>query len=145
MYGGCVLSDHGLLSPVIPVGFRFTHNSAFFPPSHPQFCLVHFFLSFDFYLGLLYVYIFRTTRTFFACRSLLYSSPSICILKINWYVMVFYQTRSHSFLRFWACRSTVLLPNKKSGREVQSLAAFYPTVRQVGKNIHSRMRTPGHT
>ena len=80
----------------------------------------------------------------------LYSSPSICIFKINLYITVFYWTRSHSLTGLWGCRSTVLLPNKKSGREVQPLTALYPTVRlspwrQVRKNIHSRVSTPGHT
>ena len=64
--------------------------------------------------------------------------------------MVLYWTRSHSFIRFRGCGTAVLLPNKRSGREVQPLAALYPTVRlspwrQVRKNIHSRVWTPGPT
>ena len=56
--------------------------------------------------------------------------------------MVLYWTGSHSFIRFQGCETAVLLPNKRSGREVQPLAALYPTVRlspwrQVRKNIHS--------
>ena len=43
--------------------------------------------------------------------------------------MVLYWTRSHSFIRFQGCGTTVLLPNKRSGREAQPLAALYPTVR----------------
>ena len=58
--------------------------------------------------------------------------------------MVLYWTRSHSFIRFWGCGTTVSFPNKRSGREVQPLAALYPTVRlspwrQIRKNIHSRV------
>ena len=64
--------------------------------------------------------------------------------------MVLYWTRSYSFIKFLGCETTVLLPNKSSGREVQLLAALYPTVRlspwrQVWKNFHSRVWTPGHT
>ena len=64
--------------------------------------------------------------------------------------MVLYWTRSHSFIRSRGCGTTALLPNKRSGREVQPLAALYPTVRlspwrQVRKNIHSRVWTPGPT
>ena len=60
--------------------------------------------------------------------------------------MVLYWTR----IRFRGCGTAVLLPNKRSGREVQPLAALYPTVRlspwrQVRKNIHSRVWTPGPT
>ena len=43
--------------------------------------------------------------------------------------MVLYWTRSHSFVSFLGCGTTVLLPNKRSGREVQPLAALYPTAR----------------
>ena len=43
--------------------------------------------------------------------------------------MVLYWTRSYSFIKFLGCETTVLLPNKSSGREVQPLAALYPTVR----------------
>ena len=61
--------------------------------------------------------------------------------------MVLHWTRSRSFIKFLGCGTTVLLPNKSSGREVQPLAALYPTVwhspwRQVQKNIHSRVWTP---
>ena len=64
--------------------------------------------------------------------------------------MALYLTRSHSFIRFRGCGTAVLLPNKRSGREVQPVAALYPTVRlspwrQVQKNIHSRVWTPGST
>ena len=64
--------------------------------------------------------------------------------------MVLYSTRSHSFIRFLGYETAVWLPNKRSGREVQPLAALYPTVRlspwrQVRKNIHSRVWTPGPT
>ena len=64
--------------------------------------------------------------------------------------MVLYLTRSHSFIRFRGCETAIWLPNKRSGREVQPLAALYPTVklspwRQVRKNIHSRVWTPGPT
>ena len=64
--------------------------------------------------------------------------------------MVLYLTRSHSFIRFQGSEIAVWLPNKRSGREVQPLAALYPTVRlsswrQVRKNIHSRVCTPGPT
>ena len=64
--------------------------------------------------------------------------------------MVLYSTRSHSFTRFRGCDTADWLPNKRSGREVQPLAALYPTVRlspwrQVRKNIHSRVWTPGPT
>ena len=41
--------------------------------------------------------------------------------------MVLYWTRSYSFIKFLGCETTVLLPNKSSGREVQPLAALYPT------------------
>ena len=63
--------------------------------------------------------------------------------------MVLYWTKSHSFIKFLGCE-TVLLPNKRSGREVQPLAALYPTVRlslwrQVWKNIHSRVWSAGST
>ena len=64
--------------------------------------------------------------------------------------MVLYLGRSHSFIRFRGCETAVWLPNKRSGRELQPLAALYPTVRlspwrQVRKNIHSRVWTPGPT
>ena len=64
--------------------------------------------------------------------------------------MVFYWSRSRFFIKFLGCGTTVLLPNKSSDREVQPLAALYPTVRlspwrQVQKNIHSRVWTPGPT
>ena len=64
--------------------------------------------------------------------------------------MVLYLTRSHSFIRFRGYESAVWLPNKRSGSGVQPLAALYPTVtlspwRQVRKNIHSRVWTPGPT
>ena len=64
--------------------------------------------------------------------------------------MVLYSHRSHSVDRFQECESADWLPNKRSGREVQPLAALYPTVRlspwrQVRKNIHSRVWTPGPT
>ena len=64
--------------------------------------------------------------------------------------MVLYLTRSHSFIRFRGYETAVWLPNKRSGREVQPLAALYPTVRlsswrQVRKNVHSRVWTPGPT
>ena len=64
--------------------------------------------------------------------------------------MVLYWTKSHSFIKFLGCETTVLLPNKRSGREVQPLAALYPTVRlslwrQVWKNIHSRVWSAGST
>ena len=57
---------------------------------------------------------------------------------------------SHSFVRFPGRGTTVLLSNKRSGREVQPLAALYPTVRlspwrQVQKNIYSRVWTPSPT
>ena len=70
--------------------------------------------------------------------------------KINLYIMVLNWTGSHSFIGFWGCGSMVLPPIKMSGREVQPLAALYPTVglspwRQVQKNSHSRVWTPGPT
>ena len=48
------------------------------------------------------------------------------------------------------CGTTVFLSIKKSDREVQPLATLYPTVRlsywrQVRKNIHSKVWTPGTT
>ena len=63
-------------------------------------------------------------------------------------MVVLYWTRSHSFIRFRGWGTAVLPPNKRSGREVQPLAALYTTVRlsplrQVWKNIHSRVCTPG--
>ena len=139
-------------SPVIPVGFRFTHNSVY--PSLPPLVLSGTFVFCRSIFTQAY-YIFSTTRSFFlyfifACRSLLYSSASICMFTINLYITALYWTRCHSFIGFRGGRSTVLLPNKKSGREVQPLAALYPTVRlspwrQVRKNIQSRVWTPGHT
>ena len=65
-------------------------------------------------------------------------------------MVVLYWTRSHSFIRFRGCGTAVVLPNKRSGRKVQSLAALYTTVRlspwrKVWKNIHSRVCTPGPT
>ena len=56
---------------------------------------------------------------------------------LNW-------TGSHSSVRFLGCGTTVLLPYKSSNREVQPLAALYPTARlspcgQVRENIHSRV------
>ena len=65
-------------------------------------------------------------------------------LKLIIYIMVLYWTGSHSSVRFLGCGTTVLLPNKSSNREVQPLAALYPTARlspcrQVRKNIHSRV------
>ena len=71
-------------------------------------------------------------------------------LKLIIYIMVLNWTGSHSSVRFLGCGTTVLLPNKSSNREVQPLAALYPTARlspcgQVRKNIHSRVYTPGPT
>ena len=43
--------------------------------------------------------------------------------------MVLYSTRSHSVIRFRGCETVDWLPNKRSSREVQPLAALYPTVR----------------
>ena len=61
--------------------------------------------------------------------------------------MLYLTSRSHSFIRFRGYETAVWLRNKRSGREVQLLAALYPTVRlspwrQVQKNIHSRVWTP---
>ena len=94
------------------------------------------------------IYLARPERI--SSRPLFYSSTSICTLKINHLHYGLYWTRSHSFIGFRGCGTAVLLPNKRSGREVQPLAALYPTVRlspwrQVRKNIHSRVWTPGPT
>ena len=69
-------------------------------------------------------------------------------LRLIIYIMVLYWTTSHPFIRFRGCGTAVLLRTKRSGREVQPLAALYPTVRlspwrQVRKNIHSKVWTPG--
>ena len=71
----------------------------------------------------------------------------LCILMYlyNSKHIVLHQTRSHSFIRSWAVVLLSFFPLKKSDREVQSLAALYPTVRQVRKNIHSRVWTLGTT
>ena len=57
--------------------------------------------------------------------------------------MVLYWTRSHSFIRSRGCRTTALLPNKRSGREVQPLAALYPTVRLSPWRQVREISTPG--
>ena len=147
----CSIIFRTLPSPVISVGFRFTHNSVY--PSLPPSVLSGTFVSVVQFLPRFTIYLARPECLlffFFAWRSLLYSSPSICIFTINLYLTAFYWSRFHSSIGFWGCRSTALLPNKKSGREVQTLAALYPTVRlspwrQVRKNIQSRVWTPGHT
>ena len=50
--------------------------------------------------------------------------------------MVLYSNRSHSSIRFRGIETAVWLPNKRSGREVQPLAALYPTVRLRKKEIY---------
>ena len=57
--------------------------------------------------------------------------------------MVLYWTRSHSFIRSRGCGTTALLPNKRSGREVQPLAALYPTVRLSPWRQVREISTPG--
>ena len=58
--------------------------------------------------------------------------------------MVLYWTRSHSFVRLLGCGTTVLLPNKRSGREVQPFAALYPTVKGLALGDRSeKISTPG--
>ena len=116
-----------VLSQAVLLGLRFIHNSVFsLPPtlcSDWNLCLALRLLL------MIPIYLARPERI---------------------YIMVLYWTRSLSFIRFRGCGTAVLLPNKRSGREVQPLAALYPTVRlspwrQVRKNIHSRVWTPGPT
>ena len=57
--------------------------------------------------------------------------------------MVLYWTRSHSFIRFQGCGTAVLLPNKRSGREVQPLAALYLIVRLSLRDRSGKISTPG--
>ena len=57
--------------------------------------------------------------------------------------MVLYWTRSHSFITSRGCGTTALLPNKRSGREVQPLAALYPTVRLSPWRQVREISTPG--
>ena len=72
-----------------------------------------------------------TIITFSTTRTYIKQIINLCVsLRLIIYVVVSYWTRSHSFIRFLGCGTTVLLlPNKSSGREVQPLAALYPTVR----------------
>ena len=142
-------------APLFAVHFPFPVNSVrasvhsqqhfSLPPtlcSHWNLCLALSIMS--------YVhYIFSTTRTYFK-QTLFFSSTSICTLKINHLYYGLYWTRSHSFIGFRGCGTAVLLPNKRSDREVQPLASLYPTIRpspwrQVRKNIHSSVWTPGPT
>ena len=128
-----VLSQSDLL------GLRFIHNSVFSLP--PTFCSdwnLCLALSIITYVH----YVFSTTSTYF--------KQIIILFLYIIYIMVLYCTRSCSFIKFLGCGITFLLPNKSSGREVQPLAALYPAVRlspwrQVRKNIHSRVWTPGPT
>ena len=100
----------------------------FFPPSHPYNVVLsgtfvsvfRFFPRFTIYLALPDHFITQIIIAFLS---------SICIFKINLYLMVYCWTRSHSFIVPRKCGSTVLLLTKKSGREVQPLAPLYPTVR----------------
>ena len=94
------------------------------------------------------IYLARPERI--SSRPLFYSSTSICTLKINHLYYGLYWTRSHSFIGFRGCGTAVLLPNKRSGREVPLLASLFPTARlspwrQVRKNISSSVWTPGPT
>ena len=134
------------LSLSILLGLRFIHNSIF--PSHPPFVLTGTFVQL-FRLCLMFtIYLARPERI--SSRPLFYSSTSICTLKINHLYYGLYWTRSHSFIGFRGCGTAVLLPNKRGDREVQPLASLYPTIRpspwrQVRKNIHSSVWTPGPT
>ena len=133
-----------VLSQSVLFGLRFIHNSVFSLP--PTLCSDW---SLCFALRLLFmftIYLARPERI--SSRSLLYSSTSIRLII---YIIVLYWTRSNSVIRFRVCGTAVLLPNKRSGREVQPLAALYPTVRlsswrQIRAwNIHSRVWTPAPT
>ena len=137
-----------VLSQSVLLGLRFIHNSVFsLPPtlcSDWNLCLA---LSIINYVH----YIFSTTRTYFKQIIILFFyCYNYVSLRLIIYIVVLYWTRSHSFIRFRGCGTTVLLPNKRSGREEPPLATLYPTVRlspwrQVRKNIHSRVWTPGPT
>ena len=126
--------------PVSSVRVSVHSQQRFFPPTHT--------LCSDWNLCL--VLLIKSYVHYIFSRPLFYSSTSICILKINHLYYGLYWTRSYSFIRFRGCETAVLLPNKRSGKEVQPLASLYPTVRlspwrQVRKNIHSRVWTPGPT
>ena len=135
-----------VLSQSVLLGLRFIHNSVFSLP--PSLCSdwnlcypPRLFLSYTTYL---------TQPERIPSRSLFYFCTPIGLFRLIIYTMVLYWTRSHSFIRFRGCGTTISFPNKRSGREVQPLAALYPTVRlspwrQVRKNIHSRVATPGTT
>ena len=90
------------------------------------------------------VTIYLAQPEFIPRRSLFHSSASWCIYPIVIiYIMVPHQTRLHSFIRSWAVVLLSFFPLKL-------VAALYPTVRlshwrQVQKNIHSRVWTPGTT
>ena len=141
-----LFSPFTVLSQSVLLGLQFIHNSVF--PSHPPFALTETFVKlFDYYLCSLYIYhdqnLFQADHYFIPLYLYVF-------LRLIIYIMVLYGTRSQSFIRFRECDTAVLPPNKRSGTEVQPLAALYPTVTlspwgQVQKNIHFRVWTPGPT
>ena len=146
-----VFLKYTVLSQAVLLELRFIHNSVFFllapPPPPPiplcsawNLCLARSSTPYAHY-------IFSTTRTYIKQIIILFLYIYICIFQS---FVLWYYTRSHSSVRFRGCETTVLLPNKSSGSEVQPLAAFNPTVRlspwrQGRKNIHTRVWTPGPT
>ena len=80
-----------------------------------------------FYLGLPCIYLARPERFFHAGH---YCIPLHPYVSLRLICKLWYFTElglMHFFIGFRGCRSTFLLPNKKSSREVQPLAALYPT------------------
>ena len=137
-----------VLSQAVLLELRFIHNSVFFPLPTPSphlcsawnLCLVRSIIPYAHY-------IFSTTRTYIKQIIILFLYIYICIFQS---FILWYYPRSHSSIRFLGCETTVLLPNKSSGSEVQPLATLYPTVRlspcrQGRKKIHTRVWTPGPT
>ena len=123
-----------VLSQSVLLGLRFIHNSVFSLP--PPFYFLTGTLFSAFIYSLCSLCIFSTTRMYTKQIIILFLYIYICIFQS---FVLWYYTRSHSSVRFRGCETTVLLPNKSSGREVQPRAALYPTVRlspwrQVWKN-----------
>ena len=124
-----VFLKYTVLSQAVLLELRFIHNSVFFLLAHPppptplcsawNLCLARSSPPYAHY-------IFSTTRTYIKQIIILFLYIYICIFQS---FILWYYPRSHSFIRFLGCETTVLLPSKSSGSEVQLLAALYPKVR----------------
>ena len=119
-----------VLSQAVLLQLRFIHNSVFFPLPTPPTPPPHLCSAWNLCLARSIIpyahYIFSTTRTYIKQIIILFLYIYICIFQS---FILWYYPRSHSSIRFLGCETTVLLPNKSSGSEVQPLATLYPKVR----------------